>query len=318
MTTAIEILPGANQHRRSKSLALIRYENARNALAEATRVDEVKDIRDKAVAMMAYAAQAKDTELIGYATEIRYRAERKGGELLIELRENGGRDPGHGDRKSGLQTATPKLEDLGVTKTQSSRWQGLARLPEEKFEEKLQRAKASAENSTTSAPRYPRSEYTGEVEWYTPREYVDLVREVLGEIDLDPASSAVAQETVRAAKYFTKADDGLSMDWHGRVFLNPPYAQPHIANFMEKMVEEHASGRVAGAVMLTNNSTDTEWFALGAKHASAICFTTGRVKFIDPHGERAAPTQGQAFFYFGNLPLQFKAVFETIGFVVMS
>jgi len=304
-----------------RTTQLIRYSAAKKALAAATRVDEVKDIRDKAVAMMAYAAQAKDTELIGYATEIRYRAERKGGALLIELRENGGRQKA-GDASGGNgsrpQPLAPRLDDLGVTKTQSSRWQGLARLPEEKFEEKLQRAKASAENSTTSAPRYPRAEYTGEVEWYTPREYVDLVREVLGEIDLDPASSAVAQETVKATNYFTKADDGLSKEWRGRVFLNPPYAQPHIANFMQKMVEEHARGRVAGAVMVTNNSTDTEWFALGAKHASAICFTTGRIKFIDPHGERSAPTQGQAFFYFGNLPLQFKAVFETIGFVVMS
>ena len=144
-----------------------------------------------------------------------------------------------------------------------------------------------------------RAKFSGEVEWYTPREYVDLAREVLGEIDLDPASSAVAQETVRAANYFTKADDGLSKEWRGRVFLNPPYAQPHIANFMQKMVDEHASGRVAGAVMLTNSNTDTGWFALGAKHASAICFTTGRIKFIDPHGERNAPLQGQAFFYFG-------------------
>jgi hypothetical protein len=162
---------------------LIRYEAARKALAAATRVDEVKDIRDKAVAMMAYAAQAKDTELIGYATEIRYRAEQKGGVLLIEMRANGERQKA-GDASGGNgsrpQPLLPKLEDLGVTKTQSSRWQALARLDADKFEEKLMRAKAAAENSTTSAPRYARAEFTGEIEWYTPAEYVDLARRVLG------------------------------------------------------------------------------------------------------------------------------------------
>jgi ParB family chromosome partitioning protein len=157
---------------------------------------------------------------------------------------------------------------------------------------------------------------TGETEWHTPPEYLAAARDVLGEFDLDPASTALAQRTVRATQYFTKETDGLKQDWHGRVWLNPPYAQPFIADFVTKLVTEVQAGRVTAAIMLTHNYTDTAWFHEAASACSAICFTRGRVRFVSPSGELATPTQGQAFFYFGTEPNRFAERFATVGFVV--
>jgi len=161
-----------------------------------------------------------------------------------------------------------------------------------------------------------RAKGTGENEWYTPAEYIEAARAVLGTIDLDPASSPLANEMVCAEKIFTIDDDGLSRKWVGRVYLNPPYSQPAIAQFSEKLTSEWESGNLEAAIALTHNYTDTGWFHRMANACSAICFTRGRIGFLSPEGKKASPTQGQAFFYFGKDVACFSREFARIGFIV--
>lgn len=162
-----------------------------------------------------------------------------------------------------------------------------------------------------------RAQGTGENEWYTPPEHIEAARALMGGIDLDPASSEIANCTVQAARIFTIEDDGLAQEWHGRVWLNPPYAQPWIARFADKMAAEYEAGRVDEAVVLTHNYTDTGWFHALARSAAAVCFTRGRIAFVSPEGKKAAPTQGQAFFYFGSNVAGFAEAFAPFGLTVV-
>jgi phage N-6-adenine-methyltransferase len=153
---------------------------------------------------------------------------------------------------------------------------------------------------------------SGNNEWYTPREYVDAAFEVMGAIDLDPASSATANEVVDAATFFTAEDDGLSKEWAGRVWMNPPYAGELIGKFTAKLCEDFNAGEVPEAIVLVNNATETGWFQELASIASAICFPRGRVKFWHPERE-SAPLQGQAVIYLGPNPGRFKSAFSSFG-----
>lgn len=153
-------------------------------------------------------------------------------------------------------------------------------------------------------------------EWCTPAVYVEAAREVMGRIDLDPASNDRAQKIVQASTYYTAETDGLAYEWRGRVWLNPPYSNGMIGRFVEKLLTEFQAGRIDEAVVLTHNNTDTAWWHDLARHATAICFTRGRIAFDDGTG-RSNPTQGQTFFYFdtASYPHVFGAVFSWFGFV---
>lgn len=162
---------------------------------------------------------------------------------------------------------------------------------------------------------------SGDNEWYTPPEFTDAARRVMGTIDLDPASSDVAQQFVNAETYYTAEDDGLSKPWAGNVWLNPPYAKDLIGRFMEKLGDElyGEGGMVRSAVVLVNNATDTQWFHGIADRVTAVCLVKGRISFLDETGEPAnKPLQGQMVLYFGSEPEAFASEFQSFGVCLQS
>lgn len=160
------------------------------------------------------------------------------------------------------------------------------------------------------------SNNSGNNEWYTPEIFITAARNVMGGIDLDPASSEVANRMVQATRFFTAEDDGLKQEWSaGRIWMNPPYSQPLIGEFSKRLVEEVANG--AEATVLVNNATETAWFQRMAEACSALCFPRSRVRFLDPEGNPGAPLQGQAVIYCGPNVGAFSREFETFGVVVI-
>jgi ParB family chromosome partitioning protein len=154
-------------------------------------------------------------------------------------------------------------------------------------------------------------------EWYTPEPYIDSVRAVLGCIDLDPASCEKANETVQAAEYFTETDDGLSRDWHGRVFLNPPYGTADGGSraglFCRKAIAEYEAGRVSEAIILVNSVHSQTWQK--PLYAFPVCLVNHRIEFVDAQGRvNPNPTFANVFVYLGQHVRRFAEEFKQHGY----
>ena len=183
-------------------------------------------------------------------------------------------------------------------------------------EEREKREKAEQELESLKNKNKFMGHTTGFFEWYTPKDYIDAVRAVLGEIDLDPATSEFANQTVQSKKIYTIETDGLDKTWEGKVFMNPPFKSELIKQFVPKLIKHYKNNEISEAILLTDSCTETSWYQDALDTSTAYCHPKIRLKFYDPNNKIQSAHRPQTFFYFGNNPLKFCEIFKEKGYTI--
>lgn len=160
-------------------------------------------------------------------------------------------------------------------------------------------------------------------DWCTPHKYVDAVREVLGEIHLDPCSN---QWSIVGAKHEWRLPDidGLKPDWDfPTIYVNPPYGSDpargtKIIDWLQKCSEandEYGSEVIALVPIAANTK---HWKLYVWPTATAVCFLYDtRVKFlVEGRDDGKGSPMACAVVYWGAKKAAFTDAFRQHGAVV--
>lgn len=157
--------------------------------------------------------------------------------------------------------------------------------------------------------------------WFTPIDIIERARRVLGEIDLDPASCAEANERVKAAKYYTEAENGLTLPWYGKIFCNPPGGKTgnksNTVLFWQKLMDSDFEDAIFLCFSLEAMQTTQQ--AGNGVASYAFCVPRRRIAFDKPDGTRGkAPSHSNCIVYVHrrvDASAKFVAEFEDLGTV---
>ncbi len=150
---------------------------------------------------------------------------------------------------------------------------------------------------------------------YTPPDLATLAREVLGTIDLDPASDTTGQSLIPARTVYTRADDGLTQPWPGRVWLFPPQ-DGRTAAWVAKLLHEYRCGRTTAALLYAGLDLRAPWWQHLAGEA-AVCFLPGAIRATLPNGGPLTRTRmGALLAYLGPDRARFRVVAGGLGAVM--
>lgn len=166
-------------------------------------------------------------------------------------------------------------------------------------------------------------------EWGTPANIMQLVHNVLGRIDLDPASDTGFNKTVQAEHFFTKEHHALSRPWgvdHAvkgtTIFLNPPGGKTcnksNVVLFWQKLMDEVAEGRVKHAIFMGFSIECLQTTQQCTKSVAEfpICIPSKRIKFSAKNGTYNAPSHSNVIAYVpGNVDEteRFISTFRSVG-----
>lgn len=147
-------------------------------------------------------------------------------------------------------------------------------------------------------------------DWWTPDHIITATINLFGSIDLDPCSPH-PDGPVPAENHFTQADDGFRQEWHGKIYMNPPYGR-EIGKWTRKALDEYLQGRTKEAVLLLPARTDTQWFQQLAEFP--WCAVRGRLKFSGHQNSAPFPS---ALVYLGPIERysDFIEAFHEIGII---
>jgi ParB family chromosome partitioning protein len=174
-------------------------------------------------------------------------------------------------------------------------------------------------------------------EWYTPSPFVEAAREVMGGIDLDPASHEEANRTVKATRFYTAEDDGLRQPWKGRVFVNPPGGL--VSEFWYALMVAWASDTIEQAIWIGYSLEQLQTLQPQGRIwpspiELSICIPRRRIAFVENEAKKLArltkltaagkrgnqassPSHGNYITYLGDQPSKFVQVFSAFGQVVI-
>lgn len=173
------------------------------------------------------------------------------------------------------------------------------------------------------------------VEYGSPSHIIEAARNTMGSIDLDPASSAIWNQNVKAKTYFTSI--GLQVMWFGNVWLNHPFGdresackspckkkrcnkrgyciaenRPGNIDWIDKLVSEYNKRNINQACCICYSSMSEKWIQPLLKFP--MCLPFARVNYLDENLQvKKGVQKGSVIFYLGGFTSRFITNFETIG-----
>lgn len=151
-------------------------------------------------------------------------------------------------------------------------------------------------------------------EYFTPPAIIEAARQVMGWIDLDPASSEKANKIIKAGKIYTIEDDGLSHQWFGNIWLNHPFGRGLNDKWIKYLFNEAYRGRIYQFCCITYACTSEKWFQPLLQFYQ--CFLYPRTNYHLPDGTiKKGVTKGSVVTYYGPNIRKFKDIFSNFGTV---